>query len=282
MKPVPLSRHTSFRIGGDATEYAAPRSLDEFVQTLVVLAPRSPFILGGGSNTLFADEPCSRPVISTARLRTLEFHGRRVRAECGVRLGTLIGASLAHGLAGLEGFVGIPATVGGAVVMNAGGAAGFGFGALVKEVGLVDLESGELVCLRGDEIPWSYRSWQLRGFGVLWAELELEDGPARELRERSREFFHKKRDTQPLDLPSAGCIFKNPPGAAAAQLIDRSGLKGLRFGDAEISTRHANFIVNRGGARAADVRRLIREVQDRVESAFHVRLEPEVVLVDGS
>ncbi|HLU47433.1 MAG TPA: UDP-N-acetylenolpyruvoylglucosamine reductase, partial [Planctomycetota bacterium] len=186
------------------------------------------------------------------------------------------------GLEGPESFVGIPATVGGAVVMNAGGASGYGFGALVRELGLLELATGDVIRARGEDIPWTYRSWQLRGFAVLWAELELEERAPRELRDRSRELFHRKRETQPLELPSAGCIFKNPAGQPAAAMIDALGLKGLRRGDAEVSTRHANFIVNRGHARASDVKGLIRAIQERVAEAYGVRLETEVIIADGA
>jgi UDP-N-acetylmuramate dehydrogenase len=277
-----LSRRTSLRIGGDAADIRFPPTIEAFADTLAELGPRRPFILGGGSNSLFPDDTFARPVVATERLNRLERLADGIRADCGVRLGRLISAALQWGFAGLEGFVGIPAMVGGAVVMNAGGAAGISFGDLVRELALLRLDTLEVIRVRGSDVPWRYRSWGLGGFAVLWAELALERASTAELRSRARVHFERKRRTQPLALPSAGCIFKNPEGLSAAQIIDRLGLKGLRRGGAEVSTRHANFIVNRDGARAADVRWLIREIQDRVLSSHGVRLETEVILVEDA
>ncbi|MCZ6793525.1 MAG: UDP-N-acetylmuramate dehydrogenase [Planctomycetota bacterium] len=278
---VALSGETSFRIGGKAREYHTPSTVGELRELLGELRRRRPFILGGSSNTLFPDGTFERPVISTAGLRGLDVGERSILSECGVPLGTLISRAIEHGLGGLEGFVGIPGTVGGAVVMNAGGS-GSSFGDRVAKLGLISLESAELVEVPGAEIPWGYRGWNLEGYVVAWALLELEPVSTLELRRRAGSLFHRKRDTQPLAEPSAGCVFKNPPGHAAAALIDRLGLKGLRRGGAMVSRRHANFIVNpEGRARAEDVRQLIDEIRGRVEVEYGIRLETEIVMADG-
>jgi UDP-N-acetylmuramate dehydrogenase len=280
MEPVPLQRLNTFRLGGSARQYHRPRSVDELAELLRDPELAGAFVLGGGSNTIFPDGSFERPVISTEGLRRIERRGHFVEAECGVRLGTLIAKTGTWGLAGLEGFVGIPGTVGGAVIMNAGGAAGKSFGQLVHEIVLVDRESGNIVRIDGKSVPWRYRSWGLAGHVVAAVVLDLEVSDALEVKSRSREYFLHKRRTQPLESPSAGCIFKNPPGCAAGELIDRLGLKGLERGDAQVSKQHANFIVNRGHATSADVIGLIREVQDRVERAYGIRLETEVVIAE--
>lgn len=281
LQHVPLDKETSFRIGGKAQEFYCPESVGDLGVLMAELKDRRPFLLGGGCNTLFPDGLFDRPILSTAKMKRLEVRpGNLLWAECGVRIGSLIGKAIETGLSGLERFVGIPGTVGGAVAMNAGGI-GVSFGDLVREIGVVSTETGETTCLPGDAVPWGYRSWNLGGYAVAWALLELEPACMKDLRRQARNYFHAKRSTQPLGQPSAGCIFKNPPGQAAASLIDRLGLKGLRHGGAEVSERHANFIVNRQGAASArDVRQLIQEIQGRVKAAYDVELETEVVLAD--
>ncbi|MEM7235250.1 MAG: FAD-binding protein, partial [Planctomycetota bacterium] len=194
---APLARATSFRIGGVAVEHYSPDSVGDLESVLRSVGSRDPFLLGGGCNTLFPDGEFERPVISTVKLRDLSISGRRIRAESGVRIGTLIGRSIEAGLEGLEDFVGIPGTVGGAVAMNAGCPVR-GFGDLVRKLGLVDLATGELYELEGESVDWGYRRSNLRGVAVAWAELELETGSAKALRERARECFVRKRETQPL------------------------------------------------------------------------------------
>jgi UDP-N-acetylmuramate dehydrogenase len=269
------------QVGGVALEYYVPETVAELQATLAELAGRRPFILGGGCNTIFPDEPFSRPIISTEKLRRVELGERSLRAEAGVRIDSLIRAAIESGLGGLEGLVGIPGTVGGAVAMNAGGS-GWEFGALVREIGAIPAAGGEIAVLDGMDIPWGYRSWNLSGWVAAWVLLELSPASTAELRQRARECFRQKHQSQPLAEPSSGCIFKNPPGHSAGRLIESLGLKGLRRGGAMVSERHANFIVNRGGrARASDVVGLVEEVRSRVEEAYNVRLETEVVLAAG-
>jgi len=277
---ISLARLTSFQIGGTASEFYAPGDLETFRRILhqLRIAGKTPFILGGGANTLFPDGEYTRPVIFTGKLRDLEISGNTLRAECGVRLNTLLRAALQNGLGGLEGLVGIPGTTGGAVMMNAGGSR-FSFGDHVKELGLLPIDGAPLLRLRGNEVCWSYRNANVRGYVVAWVLLELWPDSLDKLRLRVQELMRLKNETQPLGLPSAGCVFRNPPGASAGRMIDSLGLKGMQQGGAKVSERHANFIGNaNGSARSQDVVSLLKEVRNRVEMSFGVRLETEIVL----
>ena len=277
---VTLARRTSFRIGGRAERYYTPRTEEALGLLLEELAARGerPFILGGGTNVLFPDEDFPRPIISTECLEGLEVSGRLVRAQCGVRLGSLLQAAIRHGLGGLEGFTGIPGTAGGAVVMNAGGG-GWNFGDGVREIGVFPITGGPMIRVRGSEVEWGYRRTSLQGFVVAWVSLELEPDDSGRLRERAGAFMRRKLQTQPLGESSAGCVFRNPPGHAAARLIEELGLKGLSVGGAKVSERHANFIVNSTGkARASDVLSLVDHLRSRVARAFGIHLETEIVL----
>jgi UDP-N-acetylmuramate dehydrogenase len=277
---VPLATRTSFRIGGTAKEFYAPASIEELRSLLGLLHARreAPFILGGGANTLFPDGELTRPVVSTENLHGLEVDGSRIRAECGVRLNALIQTAIRRGLGGLEGFVGIPGTAGGAVAMNAGGG-GWSFGERVRELALLPLDGGPLFRCKQSDVAWSYRSANLRDVVVAWVDLELEPDNPERMRLAAKGFMRRKAATQPLRLPSAGCIFRNPSGGSAGKWIDALGLKGLSCGGAKVSERHANFIVNpRGEARAEDVLHLVEEVRSRVERSYGVRLETEIVV----
>jgi UDP-N-acetylmuramate dehydrogenase len=277
---VQLATETSFQIGGQAAEFYQPHSIGELQLLLGRLSARQPFILGGGCNTLFPDDPFRRPIISTAGLRRLELGATTIRAEAGVGLGVLIRTAIESGLGGLETLVGIPGTVGGATVMNAG-IPGCSWCDRVQEVGVLDRTGGAPARLPGREIPWGYRSWNLEGYVVGWVVLELTPAETPELRRRARECLLAKHGGQPVGLPSAGCVFKNPPGRSAGAMIDSLGLKGLERGGATVSERHANFIVNREGrASSADVKALIQEVRARVEKAYRVRLETEIVVAE--
>lgn len=277
---VSLAGRTTFRIGGTAREFHEPATVPELGEVLERIGSdgRRPFLLGGGANTLFPDGYFPRPVVSTERLRGIEVHGTSILAECGVRLNVLIQTALRAGLAGLEGFVGIPGTAGGAVMMNAGGS-GWSFGERVSELGVFPIGGGPLLRLRGSGVTWAYRHAHLDGFAVAWVRLDLAPGDAGRLKSRARTFMLRKVETQPLGEASAGCIFRNPEGESAARLIDGLGLKGLRRGGAVVSGLHANFIVNSEcRATAGDVLGLIEEVRARVADARGIRLETEIVL----
>jgi len=276
---VSLARLTTFRVGGVAREVHMPRSLTSLEGLLARFRSqgRSPFFLGRGANVVFPDGEFARPVICTRRLGGVEVEGTRIRAEAGLSLARLISLSIRRGLKGLEGLVGIPATVGGAVAMNAGGHGGC-FGDRVRRLGLLPLKGGPLVEWRGADVEWRYRGADLEGYAVAWAELELETAPVESLRATASRLLALKAATQPLTSLSAGCVFRNPPGDSAGRRIDLLGLKGLTRGSAQVSETHANFIVNPDGqARARDVRDLVETLQSRIERAYGTRLETEIV-----
>lgn len=277
---VDLGRRTTLGVGGTAREFHVPATVAELASLLDAIGRRGEraFILGKGANTIFPDGEYRRPVISTRALASYEVEGTTIRAECGVPLPSLIRVAVGHHLAGLEGFTGIPGSVGGAFAMNAGGA-GWSFGERVLEAGLLPIGGGELRVLKGSEIPWSYRSSNLREMVVAWVKIALVKGDAASLKETACRFLRKKLETQPLNLRSAGCIFKNPAGGSAGRWIEALGLKGLTVGGARVSERHANFIVNASGqATARDVLDLVAIVRRRVEEVYKVSLETEVVV----
>lgn len=278
LDPVNLGPRTTFKIGGRARRFYTPRTVEELSLLMTRLADmgEKPFILGGGANVLFPDGDYERPVICTSALDELTVKGTRITAAAGVRLGKLIQKSLRLGLGGLEVFVGIPGTCGGAVNMNAGGR-GWAFGERVTELGVLSPE-GSVEILKGSDVDWEYRTANLDGAIVLWVTVELGRASPLNLRRRAGLFMRQKVATQPLHAASAGCIFRNPPGYRAGELIERIGLKGTASGGARISPCHANFIVNEGKATANDVKSLVRKVQNLVETQFGIQLETEVVL----
>ena len=276
---VRLSERTTFKIGGEACEYHEPQSIEEFLVLLERLSSdgREPFILGGGANVLFPDGSYSRPVVSTTGLNEIRVLDERMEVGAGVRLNALIRSAINAGLGGLEVFVGIPGTCGGAVTMNAGGR-GWTFGQRVESLLVVPREGGKVVRLKGAEVDWTYRSSNLGDAVVLSATLKLRADHPRNLRCAAGDFMRRKVATQPYHTPSAGCIFRNPEGASAGELIERLGMKGYACGGARISSRHANFIINETGvARSEDVKQLIQDVRARVAREFGIRLETEVV-----
>lgn len=277
---INLAEKTSMGVGGNARCFYSPSSVSEMRDIYVALHRdgHDPFILGGGCNTIFPDDPFDRPIIHTERIRGFKVDRRHIRVEAGLRLESLIHIAHACGLAGLEKFRGVPGTVGGAIAMNAGGC-GCEFGQLVHTVVAINPPTGEIVEVPAKSIRWSYRRGELGGLVVVGAELALVSGDTASLRQEAVEFHRWKTGEQPLGSRNSGCIFKNPTGHSAGWLIDRAGLKGKRVGSAVVSPQHANFIVNeRGRARTCDVMKLIEIVRERVQECFDVDLELEVVL----
>ena len=281
----PMRRHTSFRIGGPARRMAFPASGEQLV-LLLAEAERlgaRPLVIGNGTNLLCPDAGLDRLVIDTsAALNRVESAGPdTVTAEAGASLARAADFACRQGLAGLEFAHGIPGTVGGAVCMNAG-AYGGEMRQVVREVTVLFPEEG-IRTLSGGDLAFGYRRSFLTDRPdavVLRAVFRLAPGDPDEIRQQMRELMERRRASQPLDLPSAGSTFKRPEGYFAGTLIDQCGLKGLTVGGAQVSEKHAGFIVNRGGATSADVRELIRQVQARVLVATGVRLEPEVRIID--
>ncbi|HLC27738.1 MAG TPA: UDP-N-acetylmuramate dehydrogenase [bacterium] len=279
-----LGKYTSLRIGGPAQILALPRTV-EALKELLVRARRAGlpvFLLGQGSNLLAPDEGIRGIVVSLRQGFDQIELGPGVakehwllRAGAGVKLQKLVRFSADRNLEGLEFADGIPGSVGGAVAMNAG--TRYGEIALVLDSARVLDSNGEVRNWKRAEIPFSYRSSHLpSGSVVLEAVFVLHSGDPAEIRRRMTEYQQYRRRSQPLSSLSAGSIFKTPAGASAGALIDQAGLKGMQRGGAEVSTRHANFIVNRGGATAADVLALMAEVVERVRLHSGIVLEPEI------
>lgn len=276
---APLREYTSFKIGGPADVVVEPADIEDVC--LVVQQARArkiPLFVVGGTNLLIRDGGIRGIVVSLVRLRTIkEEPGDVLYAEGGVGMPTLIGYAIRHSLAGLEWAAGIPGTVAGCVVMNAGTKLGEMKDA-VKAVRMVNLK-GQIVDLEADQIPFEYRRALLPRGIVVGVWLQLKRGVRSEIEKVVKDYLHYRRDTQPLAMPSAGCVFKNPPNDSAGRLIEVVGLKGARVGDAEVSTKHANFMVNRGQARAADVIALIGKVRRAIRRRAGVRLDLELKIV---
>ena len=276
----PMSRHTSFRIGGPAEIMAFPKNKSELSAVLMAAAECSvkPVILGAGTNILAPDQGIEGVVICLKDcLDGMEIlDGSRIRVMAGATMTRAAVFAANHGLSGLEFAHGIPGTVGGGVYMNAG-AYGGEICQVCESVEIMELD-GTVKSLRNEEMCFSYRHSILEESSaiVLSAVFQLAEKPADEIRGYMKELMNKRSASQPLDLPSAGSAFKRPVGGYAAALIDQAGLKGYQVGGAAISTKHAGFAVNLGGATAADVRTLLRQVSDIVYEKSGIRLEPEV------
>jgi len=274
-----LNAYTSFKIGGPADVLVEPADVED-VRRLVhqARARKIPFFVVGGTNLLIRDGGIRGIVVSLSRLRAIkEEPGQVLYAEGGVGMPTLIGHAIRRSLAGLEWAAGIPGTAGGCLMMNAGTRLGE-MKDSVKAVRMVTAK-GEIVDLPASSIPFEYRRARLPKGIVVGVWLQLKQGVRAELEQVVKEYLHYRRDTQPLAMPSAGCVFKNPPKDSAGRLIEAAGLKGLSVGDAEVSPKHGNFIVNRGHAKAADVIELIGKVRRMIRQKTGVRLDLELKIV---
>ena len=279
LRDEPLGPRTTLKVGGPAPWVIELRRREELILAVTELrAAGIPYrMLGHGSNLVVSDEGVPDVVLHTRRMKAIYHHGEQehaLRCEAGAPLSRLVSVAHDMGLAGAEGLIGIPGTVGGAVAGNAG-SRHLAIGDLVTEVTVVD-HDGEVREVRTTKDDFSYRDSRFRGMVVLDAVLQLCPDSKQAIFERMRDVLHAKADTQPLSSPSAGCMFRNPDGASSGALIEQAGLKGATEGEAQVSDRHANFIVNRGGAAAADVRRLVDRVREEVASSSGEELELEV------
>ena len=279
---VPMSRHTSFRIGGPARRMAFPESREQLV-ILLGLAEEcgvQPFLLGRGTNLLVSDRGLDTLVIKTAERMTgiRRLGDVTLEADAGVLLSRLAVYAQQAGLAGLEFAHGIPGSLGGAVCMNAG-AYGGEMRQVVTEV--TALYPDGICRLTGPEAAFTYRHSRFLADGavVLGAVVRLTPDDPAAIRARMDDLMARRKASQPLEWPSAGSTFKRPEGYFAGTLIDQTGLKGLTVGGAQVSEKHAGFVINTGNATCADVQELIRRVQEAVYRAHGVRLEPEVRFV---
>ena len=278
----PMSRHTTFRIGGPARLMALPRDRKAAAAAVRAAAELGirPFFLGNGSNLLVADRGYEGFIVKLTGLDQTREVNRRLRAESGISLARLAMAAWGCGLTGLEFAHGIPGTLGGGVAMNAG-AYGGEMSQVLTAVTFLD-EAGQVITLPAQECALTYRHSLFTDHPerlILEAEFELAQGVPTLIKTRMDELAQKRRAKQPLDQPSAGSTFKRPEGHFAAALIEQCGLKGLSVGGAQVSEKHAGFVVNRGGATAEDVLRLMEQVRERVLRDTGVELEPEVKLL---
>ncbi len=277
-REVPLAPYTWLHIGGPAQYFIEPTTVEQLAEVLRRCRENDvPVrVLGGGANLLVDDSGVRGAVVRLAgeQFARVEFRGERLGAGAAADLSRMVLRAVRQGVSGLECLTGIPGTVGGAIRMNAGGKFG-DIGNIVESVELMDLDGVPYTRMRGD-LAFGYRSTNILAKVILGAEFRVaEDDPHRILNQVKQIWIYKK-NTQPLAGRNAGCIFKNPRGLAAGALIDKAGLKGKRIGGAQVSDKHANFIIADEGARASDVLKLINVIREAVYKQFEVYLELEI------
>lgn len=275
----PMSRHTTFRVGGPAALMACPRQTEELVEAVKLARSWEipTVVVGNCSNLLVDDNGVNAFVVETVpQYAQCQVQGEELTAQAGILLSQLANQAAQASLTGLEFAHGIPGSLGGGVTMNAG-AYGGELKQVVTQVGVLT-PSGAVEEWDAEQCQFRYRHTAFSDGEnlVLWAKLQLQPGNGDEIRGRMRELAAKRREKQPLEYPSAGSTFKRPEGHFAAALIDQCGLKGLRVGGAMVSDKHAGFVVNAGGATCSDVLQLMDQVRERVFQATGVELEPEV------
>lgn len=278
-KNEPMKLHTTFRIGGPADVYAEPESAEELAELISVCeGSGTPYlVIGHGSNLLVGDGGFRGTVICLGKaFGDIRVDGDCIEAQAGALLGTVANTALEHSLAGMEFASGIPGSVGGALVMNAGA-----YGGEIKDI----LESAEILETDGsrcvvtaEELELGYRTSNILPLGrtVLSARFRLSKGDPEEISAKMKDLNGRRKEKQPLEYPSAGSTFKRPEGYFAGKLIEDAGCKGLTVGGAQVSEKHAGFVINVGDATAKDVEELIRQVQKRVLDQSGVMLEPEI------
>ena len=274
----PLARHTTFRVGGPADVLFLPESAEELRRAMELAreAGEDCLVIGNGSNLLVRDGGVRGLVIKLAGpMSGVSVEGTAIRAQAGASLSQVSRAALQASLTGLEFASGIPGSLGGALAMNAG-AYGGELSQVVREA--MVLMDGRVQTLSREELAMGYRTTRVLREGgiVLSAVLDLKEGDASQIAETMDELNRRRREKQPLSFPSAGSTFKRPEGYFAGALIEQAGLKGYAIGGAQVSEKHAGFLINRGGATASDLLRLIEYVQERVYAQSGVRLETEV------
>lgn len=278
----PMSRHTTFRVGGPADFFVTPKAKEEVRDVIRICkeAGMPYYIIGNGSNLLVSDAGYRGVIVQIYKeMNEVKVEGDLVKAQAGALLSGIAAKALGAELSGFEFASGIPGTIGGACVMNAGA-----YGGEMKDV----LESvtvltgeGKIIELGRNELELGYRTSVIakKGYIVLGAVLKLERGDGEKIKTYMDELKEKRVTKQPLEYPSAGSTFKRPEGYFAGKLIEDAGLRGYRVGDAQVSEKHCGFVVNRGKATCAEVLQLIEEVQKKVKEQFGVQLEPEVRII---
>ena len=283
-RDVPMSKYTTFRIGGNASVMLTPTT-DEQLASIIKKCKEDnikPFIIGNGSNMLISDKGLDTVVINMCRtVPKIELvNGDTVVCDAGATMSKVCNFALENGLTGLEFAFGIPGSAGGAAYMNAGA-----YGGEMKDV-LVECRhidsDGNFGSLKGEELGLAYRTsaYEHNGYIITTLVMKLSKGNKDEIRAKMQELLQRRKDKQPLEYPSAGSTFKRPEGYFAGALIEECGLKGYSVGGAQVSEKHAGFVINKGDASAKDVLDLIKYIQDKVLSEKGVMLEPEVRLIE--
>src|SRR3954470_14949074 len=274
----PLGPNTWYRIGGPARWMIRPRNLEELqlASKRAVENDIPIYVLGLGANLLVGDQGVNGAVfrLEEEHWRTVKYEGNLVHVGAGVDMQKLIVRTVREGLAGIENLAGIPGTIGGGIRMNAGGKFG-DIGAVVKSVTVMDQE-GTVFERTRDDLVFEYRHTNIAAKFIVGATLELEQDDPNRIMKRMKEVWMYKRNSQPLNTKNCGCIFKNPRGLSAGALIDQAGLKGMKVGGAEVSTKHANFFVAYPGCKADDVLKLVKIVREKVHDKHQIVLESEV------
>ena len=278
----PMSRHTTFKIGGEAECMLLIEQEEELIKLIPYLnqIEQNYFILGNGSNLLVGDKGYRGIIIKLGEgMNRITVEENCIHAQAGALLSQVAATARDAGLSGLEFAAGIPGSVGGGVVMNAG-AYGSEMQQITEAVKVMDKE-GKILILDNDTMEFGYRSSIIknRPFIVLEVILRMKPGAKEEIQKTMDELMEKRRSKQPLNYPSAGSTFKRPEGYFAGKLIMDAGMRGYRIGGAQVADKHCGFVVNMGNASAADVKEVIEEVQERVKERFHVSLEPEVIFL---
>ena len=277
-----MSRHTTFRTGGPASSFIRPSCLQELISVVKLLknAEVEYFVLGNGSNLLVSDSGYDGVVISLGKFSNISLEGEtRICADAGAMNSNVAAFARDNSLTGFEFAAGIPGTIGGAMIMNAGA-----YGGEMKDITIhvnVLSPEGEVIKLANDSMKFGYRTSAIKGkdFIVVSAVLELKKGEKDEITKAMQELALKRKEKQPLEYPSAGSTFKRPEGYFAGKLIEDAGLRGFCVGDACVSDKHCGFVINKGKATSSDIYELIRKVKDKVYEDSEVMLEPEVIML---
>jgi len=275
---VPLKKHTWYRIGGPARYLIQPRSVEELQEAVRRCNENdiATYVLGLGANLLVQDGGVDGAVFRFNEdfWRRVSFNKTTVEVGSGVDMQKLMLRTCRQGLAGIECLAGIPGTVGGGIRMNAGGKFG-DFGAVIHRVTVMDGE-GTVFERHKDDLVFEYRKTNIAAKFILGATIELDEDDPEKIMKRTKEIWFYKRNTQPLNTKNCGCVFKNPRGLSAGALIDQAGLKGLRIGNAEVSAKHANFIIAHPDCSSQDVMKLIKVIREKVYERNQIDLESEV------
>jgi len=275
---VPMSRHTWYRVGGPARWFIRPTSLEELQEAARRCADSNirMYVLGLGANLLVSDAGVNGAVfrLDSDYFRRVQIGKNQMEVGAGADMQKLLLRTIRQGLSGIECLAGIPGTIGGGIRMNAGGKFG-DIGSIVHSVQVMD-NQGNLYQRLKDDLVFDYRNTNISAAFILGATLDLEEDEPERILRKTKEIWMYKRNTQPLNTKNAGCIFKNPRGLSAGALIDQAGLKGMRVGGAEVSSKHANFIIAHPGCTAEDIHSTIKLIREKVFDRNQIHLESEV------